>query len=705
MMKRILILLLVLAMTLTVLAGCNENNTTDPTDASTDAPTIDEPTEKPTEEPTDSNEGEEDDEDDWAEYDTITIAEALELCGEPGNLTTERYYIRATIISVDNPQYGQMTIGDETGTIMVYGTYSADGEINYSAMADKPYKGDEVLLHCTLQNYNGTKEVKNARLIAFKHVDVEINESDYTDMSIADAREAEIGTKIKIDGVVARITYANGMIPVGVYLVDETQSIYVYDGDIAGRVAIGNKITVLGSKAYWILENEQNSAQKFGYKGCCQLEDATLLENDGKTNEIDFSWVETSTVKEIMDTPVTENITTTIFKVNALVKKAPGNGFTNYYFNDLDGTTGSYTYSQCNGNDFGWLDEFDGKICTVYLSVLNAKSTTSGCVFRFIPIKVIDERFQFNTDDTAEHIVKYYGIPQFNASYTGNPAKELVTKVSSELLGFENATLSYTSSNENVVYFTTEGGKTVFNCKDAGKATVTVKGEYDGKIYTETIDVVVVPNVEYDSITIEEAKGKEVGEEVIIKGIVGPSVVNKSGFYLFDETGMIAITVDASVFADIEIGYEVVLKGKRDVFKDPAAAHAGQLAISNCELLANYYGEHDYHTFDFIKDKTLADIYALNNNEHHSDEVYYVKATVEVVETAYYTSIKLVDGGSSLSLYCSSANQYSFLKPFAGKEVFLEIAPCNWNNKSYYAGCVLAVETQDGVVLNTLNFN
>ncbi|MBQ5834044.1 MAG: hypothetical protein IIW36_04440, partial [Clostridia bacterium] len=31
------------------------------------------------------------------EYDTVTIAEALELCGEPGNITTERYYIRATV--------------------------------------------------------------------------------------------------------------------------------------------------------------------------------------------------------------------------------------------------------------------------------------------------------------------------------------------------------------------------------------------------------------------------------------------------------------------------------------------------------------------------------------------------------------------------------------------------------------------------------
>ena len=703
-MKKILLLLLVLAMTLTVLAGCNLNNTTDPTDGPTDAPTdapTDEPTEKPTEEPTDSNEGEEDD---WAEYDTITIAEALELCGEVGNKTEERYYIRATIVSIDNAQYGAMTIKDETGTISVYGTYSADGEINYSAMDEKPYKDDEVLLHCILQNYNGTKEVQNARLIDFRHVDVEINEADYTEMTIAEAREAEVGTKIKVDGVVARITYANGKIPMGVYIVDETQSIYVYDGDIAQRVAIGNKITLLGSKAYWILESEQSNAQKFGYKGCCQLESATLISNDEKTNEIDFSWVESSTVKEIMDTPVTENITTSIFKVTSLVKKAPGNGFTNYYFNDLDGTTGSYVYSQCNGSDFAWLDEFDGKICTVYLSVINAKSSSSDCFFRLLPIKVIDEGFKFNLDDTAEHVVKYYGLDQFNPTYTGNPAKELLTTVSSELLGFEGANLSYSSSDEKVVYFTTEGGKTVFNCGEAGKATVTVKGEYKGKTYTATVDVVVVSNQEFDTLTIEEAKNKEVGEEVIIKGIIGPSLVNKSGFYLFDETGMIAITVNESVFDNVAIGYEVVLKGKRDCFIKEGNTHAGQLAISNCELLANYYGEHDYHTFDFIKDKDVKYIYDLDYNEQHSDEVYYVKATVKVVETAYYTNIFISDGSTDLRLYCSSANQYSFLKQFAGKEVFVEIAPCNWNDKTYYTGCVLAVETQDGVVLNTLNF-
>ena len=599
-----------------------------------------------------------------------------------------------------------MTIADETGSIPVYGTYSRDGSINYSAMDDKPYKGDKVLLSCTLQNYNGTKEVKSAWLIYFEHVEVEIDESEYTDMSIADAREADIGTKIKVDGVVARITYANGMIPVGVYLVDDTQSIYVYDGDLAQRVTIGNKVTVLGSKTYWILDSEKSNAQKFGYNGCCQLEDVTVVDIDDRdVNYIDFSWVQESTVKEVINTPVTENITSSIFKVNALVKKVPGNGFVNYYFFDLDGETGSYTYSQCNGGDFAWLDEFDGKICTVYLSPLNAKSTSSSCYFRFIPVLVIDEGFKFDTANAAQHAVEYYGAPQFLSSYTGNPAKELITSVSSELLGFENATLAYTSNNENVVYFTTEGDKVIFNCKDAGEATVTVTGSYNGITFSKSVAITVTPNEEYNTVTIEQAKAAAVGDKVIVKGIIGPSLVNKSGFYFFDESGMIAITLeDAAIFSELEIGYEVILEGTRDCFKDADKTHAGQIAISNCTVLANYYGDNDYHTFGFITDKDLAYIYNLDENEQHSDEVYVIKATVTLEETKYYTNIFLSDNGVSLRLYCSSASQYSFLKAFAGQEVTVEVAPCNWNNKTYYTGCVLSVTNGTDTVLNEVNF-
>ena len=188
------------------------------------------------------------------QYDVISIERALELCGAEGNVTTERHYIRATVESITNPAFGAMVITDGTHSISVYNT------AGYADMEDKPYKGDEVLLHCILQNFNGKKEIKAADLIEFKHVKIEVDESQYTDMSIADARAAAEGAKVKVDGVVAQITYANGKIPSGVILVDDTGSIYVYDGNIAGRAKVGNTVTVLGAKTWWILEDETNNA-------------------------------------------------------------------------------------------------------------------------------------------------------------------------------------------------------------------------------------------------------------------------------------------------------------------------------------------------------------------------------------------------------------------------------------------------------------
>ena len=62
--------------------------------------------------------------------------------------------------------------------------------------------------------------------------------------------------------------------------------------------------------------------------------------------------------------------------------------------------------------------------------------------------------------------------------------------------------------------------------------------------------------------------------------------------------------------------------------------------------------------------------------------------------------------GTEFPLYMSGAGQYSFLDQFAGEEVTLEIALCNWNDKTdKYRGCILAVITDDGKVYNELNFN
>ena len=659
------------------------------------------------EETTEAEETTEEETTEAEEIQTITIAEALALCGEPGHITTERYYIRALVKTVTNAQYGSMVIYDETGEISVYGTYSADGELYYSDLADKPVKGDEVLLHCILQNYNGTKEVKNARLIEFVSNQGNFDASDYTAATIAEARAAAEGAKLKVSGIVARITYSTGMKPNGFILVNGADSIYVYDGDTAGRVSIGNRIEIAASKTYWVLDTEQSNANMHGYKGCNQLESATLLSNDNGNNGWTDASFPTITVKEIMDNPVSNDITTQIYKVTALVKKAPGNGFINYYINDLDGTTGSYVYTQCNGNDFAWLDEFDGKICTVYLVALNAKSTVSGCVYRFLPVAVVDEGFVFNTNDSAQYSVIYHGLTQFDTFYTGNPAIEVVTTVSSQLLGFENAALTYASSNNNVISFVTANGKTVMNCVASGTATITVTGSYNGIQYSGTITVTVdIPQAEIPSITVGDAIDAAVGTEVVVKGIVGPSLVNQTGFYLIDETGVIAVVLSSAELEKVQPGNEIILKGTRAIRVKDGSSDFGQANLDACEIITNNYGEHSYSDATFITDKTLADFSKLNAGEDHGAEVYVLTVSIKLVEEKYYSNIYITSGSTEVLLYCSSANQYNWLKAYAGQTVTVEVAPCNWNSKGSYRGCVLAVVNEDGSkVCNELNFS
>ena len=531
---------------------------------------------------------------------------------------------------------------------------------------------------------------------------------DYTEMNVADAREAAEGTLIKTSGVVAQITYADGMKPSGVYLVDNTGSIYVYDRDLAGRAQKGNKVTILASKTYWVLEKEQSAARKHGYKGCNQLEEVTLLSIDEGKYDFDKSWIEESTVKAMVETPVSENITTSIYKVNALIHKAVGSDFVNYYFNDLDGETGGYAYTQCSGSDFAWLDEFDGKICTVYLSAINAKSSDTACFFRFIPIEVKYEGYTFDLANTAQFAIDYYGADQFESTYTADPALELTTSVSSKLLGFENATLSYASDNTAVVYFSETEGKTVMHCGEYGTANVTITAKYEQYTAQKTITITVKEPEKYTYITVAQAIEAAIDSEVTVKGIVGPSVVNKNGFYLFGEDGsMIAVLVDSTdYFVGLEIGHEVILKGMRERYvNDDSSAFAGQTCIVNAEILVNYYGSHEYSTAKFVTNKTLADFYALNANVDYSTTVFVLKAKVNYVKTNFYTSLNLTSGNTTVSLYCSGAGQYSWLQAFAGQEVTIEITACNWNNKTFWVGCVLAVRTADGKVLNTLNFD
>ena len=389
-----------------------------------------------------------------------------------------------------------------------------------------------------------------------------------------------------------------------------------------------------------------------------------------------------------------------------------GTGFTNYYFFDIDGETGSYTYTQCSGGDFAWVDEFDGKICTVYLCLMNAKSSATACNFRLFPVKIIDENYTFNTDNAGEYAVKYHALDNFQSEYNANPQTLLPTNVSSELLGFEGASLTYTSDNESVAYFEVTSDGAIFNLGEYGRANITVTGEYNGITYSQTFAVTYAQAVSYEYITVAEAILVEPNtddSEIIVKGIVGPSVVNKNGFYFFGEDGSVITVLVASTdyFADLNIGNEVILKGTRERYvKNDSSAFAGQTCIVNAEILVNYYGNHAYSTEKFVE-STGKEFYALDANTDYSTTVFVIKAKVELISTNYYTSMKLIaEDGTEIGLYMSGAGQYSFLNDYNGQILEFEVAACNWNDKTYWRGCVLAVRLPDGTkVLNTLNFD
>lgn len=632
----------------------------------------------------------------------FNIAEAVEKCA--ANDAETRYYVKGKIKKISNVQYGQMILEDETGTLEVYGSYGADGEKRYSELLDKPQVGDTVLMYATLVTYNSKPEIKSGWIISFEKGKNEFDPSKYEEVSVNDARLKADDSLVKVSGTVAKITYAKGMKPNGIYLVDNTNSIYVYDanGSITSEVKVGNNVTLYGKKTHYILDDEKSAASKYGYKGCNQLVDCVLGDNDKKVNEVNYSWVSSSTVKNIINTPVSEDISTTIYKVNALIKKTPGDGFINYYINDLDEKTGSYVYTQANGSDLSYLEPFDGKICTVYLSAINAKSLVSGCNWRFIPVAVKDENYQFDLSQTSDFVMEYHALPQFENSYEGDPETELLTSVSSKLLGFENATISYTSADENIISFKNEADKLVMHANNYGKTKITITVSYNGSDVKKELEIEYKKPVTYDSINISDVYKKEFGTEVIVKGIVAAGVVNQKAFYLVDETGMIACRIDAAQLATIALGQEIIVKGK---FVNNSGEKLGQLHIEDAKILTNLGGNNTYSNKSFEK-STLKNIIDLctAKSEEATGKVYIVEASAEEIIGQYQSNIVLKDAdGNSLQLYTGNSKQYKWLLNYKGTLKF-EITVSAWN--ANFKGAVVAVILEDGTrVCNPYNFS
>ena len=109
-------------------------------------------------------------EDEWREtYNCITVSEGLDICDQTGETESSRYYVIATIVSIDDEDayYGKMTVKDSTGQILVYGARDASGRVMYGDLDDKPVVGDVVLFYASFKNYKGTREIFSGYIIDY----------------------------------------------------------------------------------------------------------------------------------------------------------------------------------------------------------------------------------------------------------------------------------------------------------------------------------------------------------------------------------------------------------------------------------------------------------------------------------------------------------------------------------------------------------
>ena len=644
----------------------------------------------------------------------LTVSEAYALALEVGDAgTAEKQYVTGIVKNITNANYGEMYITDGEKDLYIYGVYSANGARKYPELEEKPYKGDEVFLYGIVKTYNGSPEMGASWLQRFISHQGEESLDDYTSMNILAARNAAKESKVLVQGVVANITYANGRVPSGVYLTDDTSSIYVYSPDVAGRVEVGEEIQVAGTRDDYILSTETSYAQQWGYQGSIQLADALFVKSIGKNKEILKSWIKESTMKELMETPFTNNITTKIYKVNAIVNKDPREGFTNYYINDLDNETGSYVYTLCNGGDFTHLDKFDGKICTVYLALHNAKATASGAYYRLMPIDVkVNDSFSMSDEEIAKFALDYYIVKQFKKQYNADPALELITSVSNTYIPFENVAITYSAlSGSDVATFANEDGKLVMHTTDQdGVAKIQLTATYNGKTVTQTIDVIVSSVEIPDTISVKEAIKAADDEVVTVQGVVMSSLINQTGFYLNDGTGVIAVRTDSTTIKEIAMGNEVVMQGKKVHFKS-AANNLGQNCIDAATLIANLMGNHEYSKTPFITDKTFDQIFELKetvSTDDYTCTVFVAQCTLRKNAGGYSTNYYLSnpDHTKEYYLYAGSGSQYSAFESFADatKLLTVEFALCNWNTKSEYRACIISASDGETTIINNYNF-
>lgn len=210
--------------------------------------------------------------------------------------------------------------------------------------------------------------------------------------SISEARTKEVGETVTIQAIVARLTYKSSLTKQGMFLVDETGTLFVYNDSATqanlASVQEGNKVVVTGTIAHYI--KDDTIATTINYTGNLQLSNVTVDNLDTNIYDIPTAPIINGSVEDILATPVTTNISSNIYKMTVVVSKVSTQYYTNYYLNSTTSSSQILLYSQNSGHDYEWLDSYLGSQIQMYVGIqeLNLKATGSAwrvCAVAIIP--------------------------------------------------------------------------------------------------------------------------------------------------------------------------------------------------------------------------------------------------------------------------------------------------------------------------------
>lgn len=523
-------------------------------------------------------------------------------------------------------------------------------------------------------------------------------------VAISSVRSLEVGAEVKVEGIVAAHNYTGQGTPyiVGFWLADETGSIYVYSESVASGVQKGNKVSLIGTKAFYIPDTDTGSASAVGYEGMLQLVNPEIVTSDSLSHALPASAITEATIAEIVDIPLTTDITGNIYRIVGRYHRLDYTSYVNYSVDDLNRVDSLLAYTQCNGKDHYWSDAQDGKTIEMLIIISLGKPSVSEwriCPIHFggeVVVTALEEA-EYGAQRALDAIEDEYEVETTVRVLIADPLLEGLNREYSSLS--DKVAISH-EGQDNVL---------VFDASVPGTLTLTAVASYGGQVASKTKTIAIEEPDIYQAITLAEAKATADGQSVTVRAIVAKvtykSSMTKQGLFLVDDTATLFVYNDAATQANIvsvSDGNKVVVTGVMAHFIKDAANAAAENYAGDVQLTNVVLDNLDTNVYSIpsaaIIDNTIANIVATLPLANLSSLVYKVDAKVVKNVSGYATSydlVSLADASKKLPLYSqNSGADYSWLDTYNGLAVEIYVGIQNLNLRSAgsnWRGCPLQV--------------